>query len=282
MSEIIFPKNRKEVFLSLFKYHKLDLLKINLLIGAFSLFSLAAIYIFLFFIGQVPTLISNGTIPLVKEGDMDYSRLFTSLVYLVAMFAILLVTNIPLFLGLGGGIYVLSQICYGEANVIIGNDFFIGIKRNAKHMILLSLLFSFVNLFSTFVFAVYLIMDTYLVIKIISFIIAFLLFVVTSLVVFIAINYANIYEVTFITLIKNSFLIAFSKPFHSIGLLLLSHIFFYLVFIPMRIPVFTVLLLFFGFVYFLVIEFLYTTSLFDNYINKKVHEEIVDKGIDRN
>lgn len=281
MSEIIFPKNRKEVFYSLLKYHKLSLLKINLLIGAFSLFSLAAIYLFLLLIGQVPSLISNGTIPYVKEGDMDYSILFTSLVYLVTLFGILLITNIPLFLGIGGGVYVVSLLCYGEADVIIGKDFFIGVKRNAKHMILLSLLFSVANLFMVFVFSVYLIMDTYLFIKIISNIIAFLVFLTANIVVFIGVNYTNIYKVTFIELIKNSFLIGFSKPFHSIGFLLLSQIFFYLVFIPMRIPVFSVLLFFFGFSYYLVIEFLYTSSLFDKYINKKAHEEIVDKGIKR-
>ena len=281
MSEIIFPKNRKEVFLSLLKYHKLSLLKINLLIGGFSLLTLAVIYFGLFIIGQVPSLISNGTIPYVKEGDMDYSVLFTSLVYLVTMFGILIITNIPLFLGLGGGVYVISLLCYGEANVLIGKDFFIGVKRNAKHMVLLSLLFSIASLFTVFVFSIYLIMDTLLAVKIISYIIASLVFFIVSVIVFIGVNYTNVYRVSFISLIKNSFLIGFSKPFHTIGFLLLSQIFFYLVFIPMRIPVFSILLFFFGFSYFLVIEFLYTSSLFDTYINKKAHEEIVDKGIDR-
>ena len=277
--EIIFPKNRKEVFLVLIKYHKLDLLKINLLIAGFALLSLLAIYFGLFFIGQVPSLISNGTLPMAKEGDMDYSILFTSLTYLVMTTAILIITNIPLFLGLGGGIYVISQLCYAEANILIGKDFFIGIKRNAKHMVFLSLLFSFATLFMVFVFSVYLILDTYLFIKIISYIIGGLVFLVVSIVTFIAINYTNVYEVSFPKLLKNSFLIAFSKPFHSVGFMLLSSIFFYLLAIPMRIPVFPLCVFFFGFAYYLVIEFLYTSSLFDKYINKKAHEEIVGRGM---
>ena len=150
-NEIIFPKNRKEVFLVLIKYHKFDLLKINLLIAGFALLSLLVIYFGLFIIGQVPSLISNGTLPMAKEGDMDYSILFTSLTYLVFMFIILIFTNIPLFLGLGGGIYVISQLCYAEENILIGKDFFIGIKRNAKHMILLSLLYSIAALFMVFI-----------------------------------------------------------------------------------------------------------------------------------
>ena len=97
--EIIFPKNRKEVFLSLVKYHKMDLLKINLIIAGFAFLSLLAIYLFTLLIFSVPVLISNGTIEMVKADDMDYSILFTSLMYLIALFVILLFTNIPLFLG---------------------------------------------------------------------------------------------------------------------------------------------------------------------------------------
>ena len=278
-NEIIFPKNRKEVFLVLIKYHKFDLLKINLLIAGFALLSLLVIYFGLFIIGQVPSLISNGTLPMAKEGDMDYSILFTSLTYLVFMFIILIFTNIPLFLGLGGGIYVISQLCYAEANLLIGKDFFIGIKRNAKHMILLSLLYSVAALFMVFIFSVYLVMDTYLAIKIISNIIGVLVFLVVNIVIFIAINYTNTYEVKYFDLLKSSFLIAFSKPFRSVAFALLSCIFFYLLIIPMRIPVFPLLVFFFGFSYYLVIEFLYTSSLFDKYINEKAHEEIVDKGM---
>lgn len=277
--EIIFPKNRKEVFLVLLKYHKLDLLKINLLIAAFALLSLLVIYFGLFVIGEVPSLISNGTLPMAKEGDMDYSILFTSLSYLVFMFVVLIVTNIPLFLGLGGGIYVISQLCYAEANIIIGKDFFIGIKRNAKHMVFLSLLFSLATLFMVFVFSVYLLMDTYLAIKIISNIIGVLVFMFVNMVTFVAINYTNVYDVKFFALLKNSFKIAISKPFRSIGFSLLASIFFFLLIIPMKIPVFPLCVFFFGFAYYLVIEFLYTSSLFDRYINKKAHEEIVGKGM---
>ena len=129
--EIVFPRNRKEVFLTLVKYHKLDLLKIKLIIAGFAFLSMLAVYLFTLLIFSVPVLISNGTIEMVKADDMDYSILFTSLMYLIVLFAILVVTNIPLFLGLGGGIYVISQLCYAEANLIIGKDFFIGVKRNA-------------------------------------------------------------------------------------------------------------------------------------------------------
>ena len=277
--EIIFPKNRKEVFLSLIKYRKLDLLKINLIIAGFAFLSLLAIYLFTLLIFSVPVLISNGTIEMVKEGDADYSILFTSLMYLIALFVILIITNIPLFVGLGGGIYVISQICFGEADVIIGKDFFIGVKRNAKQMILLSLLFSFATLFMVFIFSIYLLLNVPLPVKIISNVIGILVFVIVSIVTFIAINYQNIYKVTFIQLLKNSFLIAFSKPLHTIGFLLLANIFFYLLIIPIRIPIFILLVLFIGFSYFLVIEFLYTSSLFDIYINKKAHESLVDKGM---
>ena len=43
---------------------------------------------------------------MAKEGDMDYSILYTSLTYLVVNVATLIITNLPLFLGLGGGIYL--------------------------------------------------------------------------------------------------------------------------------------------------------------------------------
>ena len=277
--EIIFPKNRKEVFLSLVKYHKMDLLKINLIIAGFAFLSLLAIYLFTLLIFSVPVLISNGTIEMVKADDMDYSILFTSLMYLIVLFAILIITNIPLFLGLGGGIYVISQLCYGEADILIGKDFFIGVKRNAKQMILLSLLFSFAALFMVFVLSIYMLISVPLAVRIISNIIAILVFVIVSIVVFIAINYQNVYEVSFFQLLKNSFLIAFSKPLQTIGFYLLANIFFYLLVIPIRIPIFILIVLFVGFSYFLAIEFLYTSSLFDVYINKIAHESLVDKGM---
>ena len=257
----------------------MDLLKINLIITGFAFLSLLAIYLFTLLIFSVPVLISNGTIEMVKADDMDYSILFTSLMYLIALFAILIITNIPLFLGLGGGIYVISQLCYGEADILIGKDFFIGVKRNAKQMILLSLLFSFAALFMVFVLSIYLLITVPLAVRIISNIIAILVFVIVSIVVFIAINYQNVYEVSFFQLLKNSFLIAFSKPLQTIGFYLLANIFFYLLVIPIRIPIFILIVLFVGFSYFLAIEFLYTSSLFDVYINKIAHESLVDKGM---
>ena len=63
----IFPRNRKEVFVDLMKHHKMDLIKINLLIAAFALLSIATIYIFILLIGQVPTLISSGYIEQVSQ-----------------------------------------------------------------------------------------------------------------------------------------------------------------------------------------------------------------------
>ena len=278
-NEIVFPKNRKEVFLVLIKYHKLSLLKINLWIALFSLLTLLAIYFGIFVIAQVPSLISNGTIEMVKEGDLDYSVLFTSVFYLIALFLVLIVTNIPLFLGIGGGIYVISLLCYGESNVLITKDFFNGIKRNAKEIILLSLIFSIASLFMVAIFGIYLLMDTFLIVKVISNIIGVLVFLIASIVTFVGLNYANTYKSSFLKLLRNSFLIAFSKPLKTIGFLLLASVFFFLLFIPIRIPIFSLLVIFVGYSYFLVIEFLYTSSLFDEYINKKAHIELVGKGI---
>lgn len=278
-NEIVFPKNRKEVFLVLIKYHKLSLLKINLWIALFSLLTLLAIYFGIFVIAQVPSLISNGTIEMVIEGDLDYSVLFTSVFYLIALFLVLIVTNIPLFLGIGGGIYVISLLCYGESNVLITKDFFNGIKRNAKEMILLSLIFSIASLFMIAIFGIYLLMDTFLIVKVISNIIGVLVFLIVSIVTFVGLNYANTYKSSFLKLLRNSFLIAFSKPLKTIGFLLLASVFFFLLFIPIRIPIFSLLVIFVGYSYFLVIEFLYTSSLFDEYINKKAHIELVGKGI---
>ena len=149
-------------------------------------------------------------------------------------------------------------------------------------MILLSLLFSFAALFMVFVLSVYLLITVPLAVRIISYVIAIVVFFIVSVVVFIAINYQNIYEVSFWELLKNSFLIAFSKPLSTIGFFLLANIFFYLLVIPIRIPIFILLVLFIGFSYFLSIEFLYTSSLFDEYINKKAHESLVDKGMKKN
>ena len=210
---------------------------------------------------------------------MDYSILFTSIIYLITMCAVLIITNIPAFIGIGGGIYVLSKICYAEEDILIGKDFSTGLKRNLKQSIQLSLLFSLTFLFSTFVVAIYLIIDIPLFVRIASNIIAIVLFIIVSLVVFIALNYMNVYKVNFFSLLKNSFLIGFSSILKTIAFYLLSTIVLLTIFIPMRIPIFPLINIFFGFSYFLVIEVLYSTSLFDKYINSKAHPELVDKGM---
>jgi len=277
--EIIFPKNRKEVFLVLAKYHKMDLVKLNLLTVIFGILTIAVIYLFMLLIGKVPTLVSNGSIPLVKPGDMDYSIIFTSMVYLVTLFGCLVFTNIPLFLAFGGLIYAISQIIYGVYDYDVKKDFFIGIKRNWKNNLFLSLLFSIGCLFGVGVTALYILNEAPNAVRIISFIIAGLVTIAVSFITFIAINYNNIYDTSFIKMIRNSALLVIVHPFRSIGCLLMSLIPFGLLFIPFIIPIFPLLMIFFGFSYFIVFEILYSNFLFDKYINEKAHPEIVKRGM---
>jgi len=277
--EIIFPKNRKEMFQVLAKYHKMDLLKLNLLTVVFGLLTIGIIYFAMLLIGSVPTLVSNGTIELVKPGDMDYSILFTSIIYLVTLFGILVITNIPLFLAFGGLTYAVSRIIYAVPEYNVTKDFFSGIKRNYKSTLPLSFVFSIGCLFSVGVSALYILNEAPNIVRILSFIIAGIVFLTVLFVTFIAINYNNVYECKFWVLLKNSWLLFFTNPFKSIGFLLLALIPFALLFIPFIIPIFPAIMVFFGFSYFIVIEILYSDSLFDKYINEKAHPEIVKRGM---
>lgn len=277
--QIVFPKTRKEIFLVLFKYHKMDMVKLNLLTVVFGILTIAAIYLFMLLIGSVPTLVADGSIQLVKPGDPDYSILFTSLIYLVTLFGCLLITNIPLFLGLGGLNYALSQLISGVPETNVTRDFFTGLKRNWKYNLFVSIIFSLACLFSVGVTTLYILVSAPVVVSVLSFIIAGAVFILVSMCTFIALNHNNLYSSSFKRLCKNSFLMAIAHPFRTFGLLVFALIPFLLLFIPFFIPIFPALMIFFGFTFFMLIEILYTNWIFDKYINKKAHPEIVNQGM---
>lgn len=255
------------------------MVKLNLLTVVFGILTIAVIYLFMLLIGSVPTLIADGSIELVKPGDTDYSILFTSLIYLLTLFACLVVANIPLFLGLGGLNYALTQLIAGVPGANVTQDFFTGLKRNWKHNLVVSIIFSLACLFSVGVSILYILVSAPVIISILSFIIAGAVLILVSMTTFIALNHNNMYSSSFGRLCKNSFLMAIAHPFKTFGLLLFALVPFLLLFIPFFIPIFPALMIFFGFTFFMLIEVLYTSWVFDKYINKKAHPEVVDQGM---
>jgi len=183
-------------------------------------------------------------------------------------------------LGLAGGFYVLQRLVYAE-NISVTHDFFVGLKRNAREYTLLSTILSLSLFFLSFVTGYYKMADLPLAVEITSYAIAILQFIVVLGICLFAFPQANMYEMKFRTLLKNSFRLFISSVFKSVGVLIMTLAPLGLLFVPVPMfqSVISVVLIMFMFSYLILIWVLFANRYFDKYLNPLAHKEIIDKGM---
>jgi len=277
--EPLFPRNRREVFLDLLSHHKLEIEKGNLWSLLFALPSLLLAYGYYVFSGLLPTLIEKGlwSLPLVDGVSMGESLYLFQIRNV--LFACLTLTNILLFLGLGGLYRLIQDLCF-EKNAGESQPFFIGVKANAKEFVLSSLLFSAVCFFVNLVISYYS-QDFSSWISIVSIVIASVLLFMAAALLFIALPLFNLYRGSFFSLFKAAFILLYRSFFRNFGFLLLAlfPVFCYLVPSLLFTSIFSILMVFFFLPYFVLLAVLNVDYLADRFINEGRFPSLINKGI---
>lgn len=277
----LFPHSRKEVFLELIRYRKAVLMKTSLLLVLFALPAAVLIFLCLYTSAQLPALAEGGAVALPVEGDLDLSvRILRIRMFNLALLGGFL-TNALLFLGLGGAIYVLQELVWGE-NVSVCADFGHGIKRNAVYFLVSSLFFSAAMFFSGFVIGYYSVAEAPAAVKAICFAIAALIafFALGALVY--ALPHGNLYRLGIFRSWRNALLFLLVRLPRAVLCVLLCTLPLLLLLIPgmiARIAV-TFLLLFFYPAFAPVICLFEANAAFDVTLNTGENASIAQKGIE--
>lgn len=275
----LFPRSRSEVFFDLWKHHKLELVKTNLWCLLFLAPSIVLVYLYSLFNGLLPSLVSNGqwTLPTIDGTAISVSLYLFQIRNVLC--AILLVTNTLAFLGLGGFYRVVQKMVFMDT-VDIKDDFFSGVKSNAKQSVFLSFFFSLFIFFVQFVVSYYW-NDLSNWVSIASIVIAIIVLFFLLLLVAIAFPFLNLYKAGLWTTLKDSLVLLFSSFFKSFLYILLAYLPLALFLVPNIIvtSVAELLFIFLYFPYFTVITTLNGNAVFDKEINGERFPELVDKGI---
>lgn len=216
--EQTFPTNRIEVFVDLMKHHKFELLKANLWFLLFSFISFGLLYFYYLYSGVVHISVQDGSfsLPVSSNGEAmtvdEYLLGFRTIVL-----SVMIITNIALFLGLGGLQNVIQKLIYAEPIDKVRIVFFEGLKKNAKQYIILSLIFSIVIDFAQFMLTYYFLYSIDIIGVFCIGISIALLIVLYHFIPF-AIPTSNLYKMSFFGVIKNSFGLYFARWLRNIPL----------------------------------------------------------------
>ena len=185
---------------------------------------------------------------------------------------------IILGVGLSGIYQVVRRLVYGD-NIIFKLDFKNGVKSNIKIFLFIFTLIGFINF--GFQFIIYYLTDLSRVSYQISIIVIIVLIGILIPIIPILLTSSTIYSLPLYGHIKNSFLLSYRKWYFSfpigllnIGLAFLSLIpndtvyYLFITFMPLVFSPFIILL-----------NVIYSDSLFDEYINKDNFKEIYRKGL---
>ncbi len=263
------PSNRKEVFFDCLKIRFGSFIKLGLLL---LLFALPFIILGLVKDSMLFNLSEAITSGAMSEEDATAYYSFT----LIGYYALEIICFIVFGVGLAGALRVIRQIVWGEG-LFFGQDFFDGIKLNAKHYIVY---FFFMGLFNFLGRVVLLSSIEQQLLKALplgmslSVFLPPLLYSIIQTQIY-TLRVGQEYKNGFILYIKTfpktalaTLVIALPLFLEYVNLFLLKYLI-YMVLIILILP------------FMLMGEFLYFNSQLDKYINKEQFPEIYDKGIHR-
>lgn len=263
------PHNRREVFFDCLKMRYSVFVWAGLML---LLFALPILMLMLFRDAQVVGLYSAFASGSIAEKELSA----TLANYRVAFTASLLLL-LPIFaVGLAGVIRVLRQLIWGEG-IYFAGDFKDGLKENAARYI--------------FIFAVaavfilgYAVLESYFSYS--GNAVRYIIFAVIFIMIFPAGLYITtmtaVYNIKLWACIKNSFILYIRTfPVSALFAALLLGAYFGLIFIPIPLVKYAVLLLLIVFVLplYLTLWLLYSCYTFDRFINRKSFPEYIDKGV---
>ena len=260
------PHNRKEVFF--------DTVKLR-----FGLYIILGLILFLFSMPLLATKI-YGEILYTSNfnkyaDDIDKAILAGNIIKMyISIF------EIPGFLilsiGLAGVLKVIRQLIWQEG-IFLKEDFFTGIKQNAKVYLISAFLFSLINVFIRLTLTLNISFPFILYIPVgvmILFVLPVLFYIFTS---------SQIYNNKYGTFLKNSVYFYIKTIWQSLlfSLVIVALLLIDLISIIILKYVIIFLIIVFVVPFLLSIKFLFDCSIYDKYINQYDYPELVDKGIER-
>lgn len=265
------PHTRWQVFFDLLKTQKRQMVSLSMLLFVFLLPLVVDFFIFNMFIYGASFSIND---PLALS-----STLF-SLIFYMMLIAIPCV--IIAFVGLGGLAYVIKKIVWQEG-VISGPDFFLGIKKNYKHSILLGLIWS-ISLFILVVGSLFLLrtqpMSNQPWVHSVGVGLCIVQFVVLSIVCVYGLTYTSYYENSFRIVLRNSFIFFSAKFFKNLAMFIVTTgLVIGLMFVDLIAQIIVTVLVALFSSYMLAGWTLLSHEAFDQYINVNNFPDYVNKGL---
>ena len=263
------PSNRKEVFFDCFKIRFGSFIKLGLLLLLFALP--------LIILGFVKDTMIFNMAQAYTQGDISEEEAiaYNNFTY-IGYYAIEIICFMIFSLGLAGALRVIRQIVWGEG-LFFGQDFFDGIKLNAKHYLVYFFLFGLFNFLGRVALISNIQQEILKALPIGMSLSVFLPPLLYSLIetqiytLKVTQEYKNgfiLYIKTFPKTILATFIMCLPLFLDLINMFVLKHLI-YMLFILLIFP------------FMLMGEFLYFNSQLDKYINKEQFPEIYDKGIYR-
>jgi len=263
------PKNRFEVFKLMFYESPLKLVLLS-----FSIFISTLPLVILLVSKDIYIMYGDASIK-----DNPYGLfLINFFTYTISIPLIIIV-----FVNLGGVFYVIKKMAWDET-LDFKFDYKDGIKKSLKESVLLGLILGLsIDVMMTNLYFLRLDLGFDPIITTIMTYLSIIQFIVILLMVMFGMSQAVIYQQSFRSLIKNSFVFAIVKIIKNLLMLTLS-----------MFPLILILLsgnnlltfIFYlgcgliGFILTVIVWTLYSHSIFDRFINQKYFKELVNKGID--
>ena len=284
------PTNRWQLFWDIFKGNFGKIVKANLLILLFFIPLLAVIIISDMIMDANNIMYPFGanlgvgypatpTLRGVPEMLVLQGELFS--------FIAILITSFIAAVGLSGGMYVIRNMVWTEG-IFVANDFWHGVKLNYKNALQAALFFSLILTlgkslinFADFTLAVGSVSKTQTVFLKISQVTSWLLIILSAMMTLWMVALGVNYKMTFMMLIRNSFIISIGTFPQTVFFGILALLPFVLLsFGVMLLTVIaTILVLLFGFSYALLVWLDFGQWVFDRYINPKIEGAKVGRGI---
>lgn len=263
------PHNRKEVFFDCLKLRWSTILRCGLLSFLFAI----PYFIVLF---SEDFELSRLYLKFINEEITEQVFMNSRLAFLITTNILKIVTSLILALGLAGLTRVIRQLVWQEP-IFFHKDFFEGVKMNwlpfALTILFMQLSFSISSITIVFI-------PNYKLISSIPFAISLIVVLPVGLY---NMSSINVYNNKFFTYIKNSNILLL-KSFHIAIVFTLVFAIVYLTnLIPYLIVKWLILIIIFVLLmpYYYLSWFLYSSYVFDKFINKEQYPEIYDKGIIR-
>lgn len=289
------PTNRWQLFFDIFKGNFGKLVKINLLMLLFFIPMLAVI-IFSFIYRDVMSATypfgANLGVGYPVAPDMYGMSEMLTLENDATIFLLLIITSVIASIGLAGGMYVIRNMVWTEG-IFVANDFWRGVKLNFKNALQTALFFTIVLALTILTVDMAAMAQTsselskfQSVMVTISAVVGYVFLALATCMSFWMIALGVNYQMGFLTLIRNSFLMTIGMLPQTVFFIAMSALPFVLLLFGIQSFFFMagiVVCLLFGLSYALLVWLDFGQWAFDKYINPKISGAKVGRGIyDRN